>query len=112
MDIREITVRPDDIVVSAHACGPLTDLVMDKAIEGHARVAVLPCCHDLKKSSTAGLEGWMENTLAVDTARAVRLRASGYKIVTQTIPCEITPKNRLLMGDYPAHTASSPAGPS
>ncbi|MCP4114692.1 MAG: methyltransferase [Desulfobacteraceae bacterium] len=112
MDIRDITVLPDDIVVSAHACGPLTDLVMDKAMERHARVAVLPCCHDLKKSSTAGLEGWMENTLAVDTARAMRLRASGYKIVTQTIPCEITPKNRLLMGEYPGHTASSSAGPS
>ncbi len=112
MDIQELTILPDDIVVSAHACGSLTDLVMDKAIESHARVAVLPCCHDLKKSSTAGLEGWMDSTLAVDTARAVRLRSEGYKIVTQTIPCEITPKNRLLMGEYQRHTASSSSRPS
>jgi SAM-dependent methyltransferase len=112
MDIRELTVLPDDMVVSAHACGPLTDLVMDKAMKSHARVAVLPCCHDLKKSSTAGLEGWMESTLAVDTARAVRLRSNGYKIVTQTIPCEITPKNRLLMGEHPTQPPCSSPCPS
>ncbi|MCK5350522.1 MAG: methyltransferase, partial [Desulfobacula sp.] len=100
MDVREITVFPDDIVVSAHACGSLTDLIMDKAIEVHARVAVLPCCHNVKVSSTAGLEGWMDKPLAVDTARAVRLRSKGYQIVTQKIPETITPKNRLLMGEY------------
>jgi hypothetical protein len=100
MPVQEITILPDDIVVSAHACGSLTDLIIDKAIEQHARVAVLPCCHDLKESSTDGLEGWMDKTLAVDTVRAVRLRSKGYRIVTQKIPNDITPKNRLLMGEY------------
>lgn len=98
--VQEITILPDDIVVSAHACGSLTDLIIDKAIEQHARLAVLPCCHDLKESSTDGLEGWMDKTLAVDTVRAVRLRSKGYQIVTQKIPNDITPKNRLLMGEY------------
>ena len=97
---QEFTILPDDIVVSAHACGSLTDLIIDKAIEQHARVAVLPCCHDLKESSTDGLEGWMDKTLAVDTVRAVRLRSKGYQILTQKIPNDITPKNRLLMGEY------------
>ncbi len=100
VSVQEITIRPDDILVSAHACGSLTDLIIDKAIEQHARVAVLPCCHDLKESSTNGLEGWMDKTLAVDTVRAVRLRSKGYRIVTQKIPNDITPKNRLLMGEY------------
>ena len=98
--VQEITILPDDLVVSAHACGSLTDLIIDRAIEQHARVAVLPCCHDLKESSTDGLEGWMDKTLAVDTVRAVRLRSKGYQIVTQKIPNDITPKNRLLMGEY------------
>lgn len=100
MSIQEICTLPGDIVVSAHACGSLTDLVIDKAIEHHARIAVLPCCHDLKESSTDGLEGWMDKSLAVDTLRAVKLMANGYHIVTQTIPVNITPKNRLLMGEY------------
>ena len=98
--IEEITVLSDDIVVSAHACGSLTDLIIDKAIKQKARIAVLPCCHNLKESSTDGLEGWMDKTLAVDTARAVKLRSEGYRIVTQKIPDEITPKNRLLMGEH------------
>ena len=98
--VQEITILPDDIVVSAHACGSLTDLIIDKATEQHARVAVLPCCHDLQESSTGGLEGWMDKTLAVDTVRAVKLKAKGYQIVTQKIPHDITPKNRLLMGEY------------
>lgn len=97
---QEISILPDDIVVSAHACGSLTDLIIDKAIEQHARIAVLPCCHNLKESSTGGLEGWMDKSLAVDTVRAVTLRSKGYKIVTQKIPDDITPKNRLLMGEY------------
>ena len=98
--IQEIVVLPDDIVVSAHACGSLTDLIIDKATARHARIAVLPCCHDLRKSPTNGLSGWMDNTLAVDTVRAVELRTKGYQIITQKIPSEITPKNRLLMGEY------------
>ena len=100
ISIQEITVLPDDIVVSAHACGSLTDLIIDKAIEQRARIAVLPCCHNLKESATGNLEGWMDKTLAVDTLRAVALRAKGYQIVTQKIPDDITPKNRLLMGEY------------
>jgi len=98
--VEEITILPDDVVLSAHACGSLTDLILDRAMEQHARVAVLPCCHNLKESSTDGLEGWMDKTLAVDTVRAARLRSKGYQVVTQKIPGDITPKNRLLMGEY------------
>jgi hypothetical protein len=97
---QKITILPDDIVVSAHACGSLTDLIINKAVEKHARIAVLPCCHNLKESPTDNLEGWMDKTLAVDTIRAMRLKSMGYRIVTQKIPPEITPKNRLLMGEY------------
>ncbi|MCP3873901.1 MAG: methyltransferase [Desulfobacteraceae bacterium] len=98
--VQDVLVYSTDIVVSAHACGALTDLIMDKAIDQHAKIAVLPCCHDLKICTTGSLDGWMEKTLAVDTIRAQRLQSKGYKIVTQTIPKDITPKNRLLMGAY------------
>jgi len=100
MPIQEFILLPDDMAVSAHACGSLTDLVIEKAMAQRARVAVLPCCHDLKESATDGLEGWMDKTLAVDTVRAVTLKSKGYQIVTQLIPDDITPKNRLLMGEY------------
>ena len=40
----------------------------------------------------------MDLALAVDTIRALRLEARGYRVWTQTIPDAITPKNRLLVG--------------
>lgn len=88
----------DDLLVSAHACGALTDHVLSLAIEARARVAVLPCCHAIDKQDLGGLAGWVEGALAIDLVRANRLVNAGYTIRTQHIPAEISPKNRLLMG--------------
>lgn len=98
MGIEKAEVTPESLVVSVHACGALTDLVLDRALAARAAVAVLPCCHNIEKSDDGGLLGWMEATLAIDAARAGRLSAAGYKVITTTIPEEITPRNRLLMG--------------
>lgn len=98
MDLADVKIRPTDIVVSAHACGSLTDKVIEKAIEGRSRVAVLPCCHNLKTCEDNGLSHWMASDLAIDAVRAVRLSSRGYDVHTAKIPSSITPKNRLLMG--------------
>ena len=63
-----------------------------------ARVAVLPCCHDLAVNDAGALGGWVDAPLAIDIRRAQRLEARGYRVWTQAIPAEITPKNRLLLG--------------
>jgi len=97
-DIASVPLLSTDLVVSVHACGSLTDRVLDLAMSARARVAVLPCCHDLERCDTGGLEGWMDGPLAVDATRAARLRAAGYQVLTRIIPETITPKNRLLMG--------------
>ncbi|APG26744.1 methyltransferase domain-containing protein [Syntrophotalea acetylenivorans] len=97
--IDTIEIDRNDLVVSAHACGGLTDQVIQAAIKGKARVAVLPCCHDLHNADDGGLRGWMDGPLAVDAARVARLRGAGYRVYTQTIPAAITPKNRLLMAE-------------
>ena len=98
--MQNIRVFNDDLVVSVHACGRLTDEVIDMAIGAGARLAVLPCCHDISRSDTGGLEGWINGPLAVDVIRAHHLRAKGYTIITRKIPGDITPKNRLLMGHH------------
>lgn len=98
--IDDITVNSQDIVLSIHACGILTDTVIEKAVSANARVAVLPCCHDLSVCDTGGLDGWIDGPFAIDAMRAIKLSSQGYTVITQKIPKEITPKNRLLMG-YP-----------
>jgi hypothetical protein len=97
-DVRSPAIRPGGVVVSSHACGALTDRVLDLALEAGARVAVLPCCHHLTDEVTRALTGWVDESLAIDLARAFRLQQRGYRIWTQMIPEGVTPKNRLLLG--------------
>jgi len=97
--LESIALSDDDLVVSAHACGALADLVLQRASTVRARVAVLPCCHNLAKNQAGPLSGWVDGPLAVDVMRAVRLERRGYHVRTYTIPEKITPKNRLLGGE-------------
>lgn len=97
-DICSVAISATDVVVANHACGALTDAVLEQATAARARVAVLPCCHNDGVSSTGGLTGWLDGPLAIDVLRAVTLSQRGYTVWTQTIPAAITPMNRLLMG--------------
>ncbi len=97
--MEDTVLTADDVVVSCHACGALTDQVLKQAVKIRARVAVLPCCHDLESCDAGPLAGWMDSALAIDAMRAVRLEQQGYRVRTQTIPATITPKNRLLLGE-------------
>lgn len=104
----EVPLAPGDVVVSSHACGALTDRVLEAAAGAGAPVAVLPCCHDADTCDAGPLSGWMDVALAVDTIRALRLEARGYRVWTQTIPDAITPKNRLLLGVPRVYSPSRP----
>lgn len=94
-----VECEASDLVVSCHACGDLTDRVLEKAIRASARVVVLPCCHEKSQAAEGGLGGWLDPALAIDVTRAGTLRSEGYVVYTQEIPPEITPKNRLLMAE-------------
>lgn len=102
-----IEILPGDIVISVHACGALTDIVLQLATTARARVAVLPCCHNKAVGDAGALSGWMDPALAIDVVRARRLASQGYQIWTQRIPEDITPKNRLLIGAPAEMRASS-----
>ena len=104
--MEEAEIRDTDVVVSCHACGALTDLVLQSAVAARARVAVLPCCHDLDTGETGRLTAWIDGPLAVDIVRATALTRQGYRIWTQAIPDDITVKNRLLLG-APASAAGT-----
>ena len=96
--LESVEVGPEDLLVGVHACGELTDRILAKAVAAGARVAVLPCCQVTGDGAPAGLEGWLEPRLAVDVVRFWRLREAGYRVRALTIPSEITPQNRLLLG--------------
>jgi hypothetical protein len=97
-DLATVPPSAHDLVVSVHACGALSDVVIDRAVAARAPLALLPCCHDARTCDTGGLAGFLPIPLAVDATRVARLRAAGYDVVTQTIPEDITPHNRLILG--------------
>ena len=96
--LEDVPLTSEDIVVSSHACGALTDTILARATEARARVAVLPCCHDVETCEAGPFAGWVDPPLAIDLLRALRLEQQGYRVWTQVIPAAITPKNRLLLG--------------
>jgi methyltransferase family protein len=104
--LAQVELREEDVVVSVHACGALTDAVIDMASAARSRLAVMPCCHDLDSAHTGGLTGWMNGPLAVDVVRASNLRTAGWQVWTQTIPAAITPHNRLLIAEPPQDTST------
>jgi len=97
-DLDAVELLATDVVVSSHACGALTDRVLDRAAAARARVAVLPCCHNLAVLDTGDLAGWVDGPTAIDITRAIRLKQMGFRVWTQTIPADVTPRNRLLIG--------------
>jgi hypothetical protein len=98
--LEHVALGPGDTVVSAHACGALTDTVIERAIGAGAGVCVLPCCHRIDPHHT--LSGWLDPALAADVDRVARLQAAGYDVRTQHIPAQITPKNRLIIASRSA----------
>jgi hypothetical protein len=107
----DIEMLQGDLVVSSHACGQLTDVVLARAVAARARVAVLPCCHNFRASPPGMLANWVDGALAIDIRRAIWLEQQGYRIWTHTIPASITPKNRLLLGEpRQASTQTADAG--
>ena len=95
--IADVSIEAADVVVATHACGALTDVVIDKVLGVRARLAALPCCHDDETCDAGQLRGWMDIETAVDVTRVARLRAHGSDVHTQLIPREITAQNRLLL---------------
>jgi len=85
-------------VVSAHACGTLSDLCIDIAIKCGGSLAILPCCYPRKAcraplaiQTAFGLEQ------AFDIDRTYRLENNGYRVRWSAIPAEITPMNRVMI---------------
>lgn len=97
--IEDPWIEPGVAIVSAHACGVLSDLCIDIAIESGGPIAILPCCYPraacgapLALQTQFGLE------TAFDIDRTYRLEKSGYRMRWGTIPPAITPMNRILYG--------------
>ncbi len=85
-------------VIGVHACGLLTDGVLDLALAAGGPVAVMPCCYPKPRGVPPGVKEALGGPLAVDVHRSYRLQAAGLRVDWASIPSAITPMSRVLIG--------------
>lgn len=94
--LEDVTLGTGDVIVSAHACGALSDTVLSRAAALGARVALMPCCHRTRRR--ADLVGLADPAARIDEERAMWLVERGYDVFVDAIPANVSAKNRLLLG--------------
>jgi hypothetical protein len=90
------------VVIATHACGDLTDQVLDIACTtlNAAGIAVMPCCYTgTANQSPYGIKRALGVSWAADIRRSLFLMDNGYHSDVCAIPAEITPMNRILTGE-------------
>ena len=121
--IEHVRASSSVLVTSVHACGPLTDAVLERAVAGGSPVAVMPCCHSLRKQPVPPVPGLTAEMLAerattmgavrvIDEARIDALRVASYEVTTRQIDPEVTPYNRLILARPTAAVEAMEAEPA
>ena len=89
----------DSSVVSTHACGTLTDTCLEIALACGGPLAVLPCCYPRKAcKAPLALQQAYGIKDAHDIDRTYRLEKADYRVRWASIPAQITPMNRIMIG--------------
>jgi len=99
ISVDDAWIEPGISIVSAHACGVLSDLCIDIAIKSGGAMAILPCCYPKSAcSAPLSLQTQFGLEAAFDIDRTYRLESAGYRVRWGSIPIEITPMNRIIYG--------------
>lgn len=84
-------------IVSAHACGKLSDLCIEMAIISKGPMAILPCCYPKSScKSPISLQRALGFEMAFDIERTYHLEKSGFHSKWSYIPKAISPMNRII----------------
>lgn len=92
-------------VIAVHACGPLTDKILQKTVLAKVPVAVMTCCHrrdgepyTLRDPPDPRLLNYSRKEDYVDTVRMQFLAEQGYDATIAKIDPNITPFNNVILG--------------
>mmetsp|Transcript_25554 Transcript_25554/g.60432 ORF Transcript_25554/g.60432 Transcript_25554/m.60432 type:complete len:458 (-) Transcript_25554:1441-2814(-) len=119
-DLAAIETHPTTLLVSVHACGPLSDKIIEMAIDGNAPLALVPCCHTIKvkkgycphpliNMDVSDVESVARTLMkdnndvtlgdVVDQVRHDTLLKAGYDVEECMLPELFTKQNRLMLGE-------------
>ena len=88
------------IVISTHACGSLTDMVLQYSINSKSSLAVMPCCYTgTDRGAPYGIRRMLGVSLSADVRRSFHLQDHDYHVDFAAIPKAITPMNRIILAE-------------
>ena len=89
------------IVIATHACGTLTDKVLEQAVKMECcAIAAMPCCYTgTDKGVPYGIKRAHGVAWAADIKRTYFLDSHHFHTDYSTIPLEITPLNRIIVAE-------------
>lgn len=99
-----MVLEPGSLVLAIHACGNLTDRVIELALNSSNDFAVMTCCHGDRQyfSPKDRPDHWLALQLGrdhyADLLRAAYVSEQGYDSGIEFIDEAITPKNRIVWG--------------
>lgn len=96
----------NSVYIAVHACGELTDRIIEKAVQVKAPLAVMTCCHkfgleerySLKSPPDPRLMLYQNHREYIDKVRLQYLVEKRYDAQLLRIDSQITPHNNLLIG--------------
>ncbi|MBT6773872.1 methyltransferase [Candidatus Woesearchaeota archaeon] len=97
-------LQNDSLVLSLHACGNLTDKVIELALQSQSDFAVMSCCHGDKQYFSpreipdVNLVDKLGRDHYADLLRLNYVSEIGYTAGIFEISEDITPKNRIIWG--------------
>jgi hypothetical protein len=97
----DIEIEKGGLVASIHACGVLTDKVMNIAMAQRNPFAVVPCCNDYDNNvhfSPEVIKYFEDKDGAIDAARIRKAQEQGYNVVLRAVPKDITTQNKVIIG--------------
>jgi len=105
-DIKEAGLPEADLITSIHACGTLTDRVIEQAIEQGSPFAVMPCCQSQSVHLNDEILKYFENKRDfIDITRVQNAQNNNYNIILRNVDPKITDKNRIIVG-FPRNSTS------